>query len=242
MKQFPRNRGRTLAAATFAVVAAGALVSGRAAGRPCGRQGRPPVKAGALALDFVPADAAAVLSVHVADLWKHPAGKALRDKLTEGLPDALKAVRGHLGVGPEEIDRVTAFVPLPSPGTRPPLVAVTTLKPYDQKAILAAAAPDAKEQKVNERSFYLNERGPSLAFLDDHTFVMAQPEQLEAFLKQAGDKTEGPLTPVLRLAEKHCAVAGLDVAAVRRGPPPFPDNSLRTSSPSNRCSRPSSSR
>ena len=164
-----------------------------------------------------------MLSVHVADLWKHPAGKALRDKLTEGMPDALKAVRGHLGVGPEEIDRVTAFMPLPSPGTRPPLVAVTTLKPYDQKAVLAAAAPDAKEQKVMERSYYLNDRGPSLAFLDDRTFVMAQPEQLEAYLKQAGDKTEGPLTPVLRLAEKHCAVAGLDVAAVRRSPPPFPD-------------------
>ncbi len=73
------------------------------------------------------------------------------------MPDAVKAVHGQLAVSPEEIDRVTAFLePLPGPGTagptEPPLaVAITTLKPYDQKAILAAAAPDAKEQKVKDR-------------------------------------------------------------------------------------------
>ncbi len=171
MNQLPRIGGRTLATASIAVAAGALLLAARPAGYAADKDD-PPVKAAASTPDFVPADAAAVLSVRVADLWKHPAGKALRDKLTEGMPDALKAVRGHLGVGAEEIDRLTAFVPLPSPGTMPTLVAVTTLKPYDQKAVLAAAAPDAKERKVKERSFYLNERGPSLAFLDDHTFVM----------------------------------------------------------------------
>ena len=188
----------------------------------------------------MPADAFAVITVRVADLWKHPAGKAIREKLAGGLPDALKAFRGHLGVGPEEIERVTAFEPLPGPGTggpMDPLLAVTTLQPYDQKAVLAAAAPDAKEQKVKERSFYRNEHGSSFAFVDDHTFVLARPEQLEAFLQQMGGKAEGPLAPVLRLADKHCVVAGVDVAGGlrvrrrRRTSLPTPSLSCHSSRP-----------
>lgn len=227
MMQTSRNAGRALPtlarAATVAAVAAGALFL---AARPDGRSVNAAPSGVWGARDFVPADAVAVVSVHVADLWQHRAGKALHDKLTAGAPDDVKAIHGQFGVGPEEIDRVTAFAPLPAPGAGgppQPLIAVTTLKPYDQKAVLAAAAPDAKEQKVKDRAFYLNDKGPSFAFLDDRTFVMARPEQLEVFLKQTRGKTEAPLAPVVRLADKHLVAVGVDVAAMIRAAPP-PEN------------------
>ncbi len=185
-----------------------------------------PAKA-ASALDFVPADAAAVLSVRVADLWKHPAAKALREISGDELSAALKQARKQLGVAPDEIDRLIVF--LPDTPDKEPLIAVTTSKPYDKKAVVAAMAPYARERKlkdanydeIKDRVFYVNASWPSsFAFLDDHTLVMVPLDQLEEFLRQPRGKTVGPLAPALRLADTHLMAAAVDAAAVMRAAPP----------------------
>ena len=184
----------------------------------------------------MPADAVAVASVHIADLWKHPAGKAILEKLTEGSPEIVKAIRGQFGVGPEDVDRVTLFVPalekFPSRRDREPLVAVTTLKPYDQRAVLTAVAPDTLVRMVKGRTIYVNPSGPSLVFLDDHTYLLDEPDPLEAYLNRAEEKGERPLGPVLKQADKHLIVAGVDVASVlRMRPLPNDPNNLRETKP-----------
>ena len=224
MNHLPRIGRRSLLAVAVAAAVAFCL-----AGRPDGGKAAP-VPEGA-ALSFVPADAIVVASVHVADLWKHPAGKAILQKLTEGSPDIIQAIRGQFGVGPADVDRVTLFVPAlgkdPDPRETEPLIAVTTLRPYDRKAILAAAVPNAEERKVKGRTLYFNDRGPSFVFLDSETFLFGSSDRLEAFLGRPAATSERPLGPVLRLADKHLAVAGADVAAVvRRRPLPNDANHL----------------
>ena len=79
----------------------------------------------------------------------------------KGLANAFDAFRKQFGVAPDDIDRLTLFVPAePAQIVQEPLVAVTTVKPYDRKAVLDAAAPGAKEEKINDRSYYHNERRP----------------------------------------------------------------------------------
>ena len=77
MKQFLRNGGRTLGGGLCRRRPAPFVWPRKAGQRPTAAAGQNRRSA----LDFVPADAVAVLSVRVADLWKHPAGKAIREKL-----------------------------------------------------------------------------------------------------------------------------------------------------------------
>lgn len=216
MNHLPWMGRGTLAATAFAVVAAGALyLVARPDGYAADKDASAPK---ASTLDFLPADTVAVSTVRVSALWKHPAVKAIRDKINEDMPDAAKAVRGRLGVGLEEIDRLTAF--LPNTPSKEPLVAVTTVKPYDKKAVLAAAAPDAVEVERKGPSYYTSKRGTSLVFLDDHTFLISNLYAVNAFLERAEGQKDGPLVSALKpAAEKHLAVAGVDVAAITRTAP-----------------------
>ncbi len=98
-----------------------------------------------------------------------------------------------------------------------PLIAVTTLKAYDQKAVLSAVEPNAKKQRAGDHWFYLNDRDPfrSLAFLDDHTYLLSRSDRLETFLKQKGAKTEGSLAPK---AERRKSILSWRVRTWPRSP------------------------
>jgi Protein of unknown function (DUF1559) len=167
------------------------------------------------ALDVVPADAAAVVSIHVADLWNYPPANAVLQKQAKDLPP-FRQFRETLGLGLEEIERLTVILQGEDwLNEWFSVLALTTLKPYDQKAILAAVAPNAKEKKVGDRSYYDNPHGPSVFFLNDRTCLLASSGKMEAYLKHSPPTKEGPLAAVIGMAsDKHILVAGINIAAL----------------------------
>jgi Protein of unknown function (DUF1559) len=213
----PRRSFAALApTALFAAVAAAALyLATQPIGYAADKSDPPKVVTGSL--DFVPADAVAVISVRVADIWNHPAVKAVLEKQKD-LPEPLREVSTRFGVHPEDVERVT-IIEESARGPGQELVGVTMLKPYNRRAVLGAAAPDAKEKDVGARSFYDNPSGPSVCLIDDRTLLFGASEALQSYLKHAPAK-EGPLASVLKLAlEKHVVVAGIDAEAVAASAP-----------------------
>ena len=204
-------------AALFAAAAVGALcLAARPDGYAADKSDQAP-KAAAAPLDFVPADAVAVVSIRVGDIWNHPAVKAVVEKQGKDLAP-LKEFSRSFGVAPDAVERFT-MVEESARGPEQEFVALTTTQPYDKKAVLAAVASSAREQQAGDHSIYVGDRGRSLCFLDAHTILYANPDELQSYLKRPPVK-DGPLAPLLKLAsEKHVVVAGLDAAAVAAAAP-----------------------
>jgi hypothetical protein len=211
-----RRRGAWWAGAAAVVLGASLLAAARPGGVGAAdppAKGEPPAE-----LAFVPGDAVAFATVRFAEVWNHEVAKASREKVLKEWPDAFKEMTKSLGVPPEEIERLTGVATAIGPGPgNDPFGAVTTRRPYDQKKVLAAVVPDAKEEKVKDRSLFSNASGQAVVFLEDRTYLLGSPGALKAFLERPAEKKDGALTPALRLAgEKHAAVAGLDVAALSK--------------------------
>jgi hypothetical protein len=216
-KRWFRRRGR---AAFLTVLAAAALwMAGRPAtwGRAADKSDEAP-KAAASELDAIPNDGVVVVSFRFADLWNHEAFKAARDELTKEIPGFDEKFVKLLGVAPEEIERVTGV--LQSVESRATWLAfITTTKPYDPKKVLAAA-PDATEEKVKDRTLHINPHGPSLALLTDRTFAIGPDEEVKRYLNHDQGTKDGPLTPALRAAAgKHLIVAGADLPTIAEALP-----------------------
>src|SRR5437588_2254170 len=108
MTQQQRTGGRAYTAAgraaLFTAVAAGALWL---AARPDGYAAdKGDAKAAADPLDFVSADAVALFSVRVADIWNHPAFKAVMEKQGKDLAP-LQEFSRSFGVAPDAVERFT---------------------------------------------------------------------------------------------------------------------------------------
>jgi prepilin-type processing-associated H-X9-DG protein len=110
-------------------------------------QAQPPAKPRAEAdvplppeLNLIPRDAAAFVSIRVADLWSSDAAKELREYL--GLqPNALAQIEKETGLKITDVERISLFYPtLLDLGLRreQPLIVVTTIKPYDAARVLQA--------------------------------------------------------------------------------------------------------
>ena len=150
-------------------------------------------KAAKSELDLIPSDGAAVVSFRVGELWNDPAFKAARDKVMKDDPHFIEGFAKEVGVEPDEIERVTGvMLSMESEGNW--LVFVTTAKPYDSKKVLAAA-PDAAEEKVKDRTFANNPKGRSFALLTDRTYAVGSTEEVKRYLNHARGVKEGPLTP-----------------------------------------------
>jgi hypothetical protein len=170
----------------------------------------PAAKAAAGALDYMPADAVAVISTRVADLWNHPAFKAALEKKGKDL-DPVQQFTKSFGVPPDAVERFT-FVEQVAKGPEQPLAFLTTAQPYDKKAILAAV--DAKEQQAGDRTIYVKNPDVALCFLDERTVLYSNLAVLQSYLKRPPAK-DGPLAPVRKLAaEKHVVVVGVSTAAL----------------------------
>jgi hypothetical protein len=106
----------------------------------------------------------------------------------------------------------TAFVPFD-------LLVVTTVKPYDRRRVLRAAAPDAQENKHQGKVYYTSpNNGPTLYFVNDHTYLLGrEAKPVEQVLgRPAGREARGPLAAALGLAaRKRQVVAGFRVPEER---------------------------
>jgi len=161
-------------------------------------------------LDLIPNDGVAVVSFHFGELWNHEAFKSASEKIMKEKPDVAEGLVKQAGVAPDEIERVTGVMQsIESRGNW--LSFITTTKPYDAKKVLAAAAPEAAEEKVNGHALHANPNGPSIAFLSDRTYAIGSTEEVKRFLNHSKETKEGPLTPAMRAAEKHLIAAGVDV-------------------------------
>ena len=172
-------------------------------------------------LDYIPADAVAVVSVRWADCWDHPVLKPALRAYMKDVPGALDNFRRYYGVEPADIDRQVLFSLMnpnvlgPYGPALEPCVLVTTRKPYDRRTILEAAAPGAREEKIKDRSYYTKGEGFWYAFLDDRTYVMGPDSFMKPYLSLPTIAKEGPMAPVLKLAaEKHLMAVGINVGKI----------------------------
>ena len=227
MKANGRRRAWVGRTALLGVLAAGTLwlAGGPASSGLADDKGEAPAKAAA-GLDFVPADGAAVFSVRFADLWDHAAFQSARERLMKDVPEVVEHFTKELGVGPNEIERVTGL--LPSAESHGELLFfVTTTRAYDAGKVLAAVAPKAGEETVKDRTPYGRSAGGAIAFLDERTFVVGPEAEVRAYLKQREPAKEGPLEAALReAAGKHLLVAGLDSELLAKAATAEPSNEL----------------
>jgi prepilin-type processing-associated H-X9-DG protein len=158
----------------------------------------------------VPADAAVILSVRVADLWTADLTKPIRDKFSKELAAAAADMEKDLGHPPEQIERVTLSVLSFGPGSE--VVIVTLTKPFDKDKVIARAGKKTKEEKYKGRTLYVGETGDAVCLLDDRTYVVAKIDPLRGMLDRPGGDKEGPLTAARKaIAQKHSFVLSLNL-------------------------------
>ena len=100
--------------------------------------GQPAAKRGA-GLDLLPTEGFAVLTVNVAAIHDAPVTQPIREAILKGDRSFLKRAEADYGLTPDQLDRVTVFVPQSSYTlTDTPLVLITTRKPIDRVKVLKA--------------------------------------------------------------------------------------------------------
>ncbi len=157
------------------------------------------------------------MTVHFAELWNGPALKAVRERLAKDPELAGQFAKG-MGVGPDDVERVTMVIPTLEGPPEGALV-VTTVKPYDAEKV-AALVPDAKEETVNGHKMRAVEN-EAVGFLSDRTFVRGRPNEVRQVLERSGAGKESALAAAVReAAGKHVIAAGLDVEALAKTAPP----------------------
>jgi hypothetical protein len=175
-------------------------------------------------LDLVPRDGAGFVTFQVASLLASDQAKAAREQLAKSDPKAFqeyqeaeKRMETNAGMMPQDIQRVTVF--MPSLDARAPIGALAMVKPVDRQRLLKAVHSKSKEAKIGERTYYTKEgegnAAPAIYFVDDRTLLMGEPDHIEKFLEGLVErKREGPLDGALNLAQKHQLVVGLNPPAI----------------------------
>jgi hypothetical protein len=88
-------------------------------------------------MELVPTEGFAVVTVNVAKLYDSDATKPLRTAFEKGDRAFLKRIETDTGFSPEQVDRVTAYLPTATfPLTESPLLFLTLRKPFDKAKLL----------------------------------------------------------------------------------------------------------
>jgi hypothetical protein len=176
-------------------------------------------------LALVPSDVAGFASLEIAALWNGGEAAALK-KVSEAHPIVILWTVRHLektiGLTLAEIKRVVAVVP-DFKSMDEGVVILTTVKPYDRKKVSAAVVPNAKEDKIKDKTFFTSEAsGFGLHFVNDSTLLLGNPKGVRTFLARPAPAKSGLLESAIRTAtEKHFLVAGVNpssfLGAVKNG-------------------------
>ena len=175
-------------------------------------------------LELVPADSLLVISVRLRDFRDNPLLKLEPKELEKKSPEPFQLFRRYIGVSIEDVDQLVVFVPPPAGKFQiaEPLLIVTTIKPYEKKALLDRVTPkDQKpewgESKLHPHILYdIPGVGTGFYFHNDHTFIVSKFTTVAGFLNDTKVTKEGPMAPVMKIADKHLVVAGADLAALRK--------------------------
>jgi hypothetical protein len=161
----------------------------------------------------VPAQAGAVVSVRVAELWASEPGKRFRKRAGKDVDSATEAIQSALGVGADQIERFTAVL-LARPDN-PEMLIFRTRKPYKAKLVAQSFVGGGTKQTYKGLTMYVGERDRTVLMVDDKTFVYSLLDGVKSTFEKSTDKAEG-LLPALRAAAtgKHVAVAGVNPKAI----------------------------
>lgn len=193
------------------------ILLGVIAGSPLAVAQPPAPPAKPAALDAVPTDAFAFLTVNAGKLWDDPGFAPLREWFAA---QKIGPTDEMLGVPPAALDRITVFMPAATLKSGA-VVLVTTRKPYNEARVLKALWGDQDEGREGRwRSGNAvktrNPDFPIVVLADDRT-LMFLPDAREdgAFAVLVGQllakKADGPLATALADAVKHDLALGVDV-------------------------------
>lgn len=173
-----------------------------------------------VAPDFklVPRDAQAVATVRVADLAATPTGKTIIKAIETEEPDALKKLKETIGLGLEDIERVTIAVK--NLEREPPTMwfIISTRVPLDEDLLIESFG--GAERKHRGKTYWYkagDADGPALHLHNDKTFVLAPEESMKECLAQRPQEA-GRLDQVLTTAtdKKHHVFFGMALTAQMR--------------------------
>lgn len=152
-------------------------------------------------LKVMPRDADWFVSLRVADIWRSKSATLLR-RLPQGMAQCDDLIKSY-GLSIAEIRRLTIF----SHHSR--LCCLVSLAgPADRQSLRASLCPKAGAKRLHGHTYYLNEQDwYSMAFLDDRTFLVGWPEDVEEMLNPSKESNEGPVDVALWEADKHHFVA-----------------------------------
>jgi len=111
-------------------------------------------------LDLIPRDAGLFVSIRVADLWDNEVVQPLRDLLAKDQARGMIELEKMTSLRPEHVERITLLAPSIGPDMGPPIVIVTTIKPYDRAKLLTAL------HASDPRQFHQGLKGPSAERFD----------------------------------------------------------------------------
>lgn len=160
-------------------------------------------------LRCVSPDAAWMVSLKVADLWKSKPGVLMRR--VPGLGDMLHNLSNPIGLTPLEIRRATVLQ------YHKDIACVLWLnKPVQKTHLVQSVAPHARQRQLNGRPYYINEEHwIGLVVVDDQTVLLGKANEVEALFCEAfsadGTGSTGPLHPGLcAVAEGHDVVVAIN--------------------------------
>jgi hypothetical protein len=190
-----------------------------AAGGGGGAAGGPQAAAAGPLSPLVPADAFALASLRVADVWNAPPVRQTVTQLPPGIVDLdaeLGKVEQKTGLRPDDVERATLVVFNPKDETA--WVVVTTRGPVNREKVTAALAAGAKEASHQSKPYLVNAEGERLAlhFADDRTFVFAP----EASLKRCLEVAARPAPSGLLADAASRAASGQEHLVAAIAPPP----------------------
>lgn len=176
------------------------------------------------ALDAVPRDGFAFVTLKVSQAWDHPVAAPIREQFLKQA-DMVKQLEAVTGVAPADLDRVTLFWShLEHRGPDAPVVVLTTRRPYNEARVLKALIPVVGGDRPGPiqragNTVALRPGGPfaALVFADDTTLVYLPEDNGRGggFAPLVGQliarKADGPLAAALAAAGTHHFAAGLDV-------------------------------
>lgn len=175
-------------------------------------------------LAAVPPDALGFVHLRVQDLWQSDLGKGIRQSAPKDLMDELSRVEQWLGVGVNDLERLTAVV-LPGDALSrlggpfvsniPPeaIVVAATLRPYDRVQLLSRILGKSRVEAYRTKTLYTssNEFNSRAVYLiNERMFAVAdRPEALRPLLRHSvRPRGEGPLSAALKhAASQHVLVA-----------------------------------
>jgi hypothetical protein len=163
-------------------------------------------------LEYVSPKAHGFATADVAKLLKDKDIQALIKELDKNAPDWRKTFTKEVGLKPENIARAT--IVLQPRLNDHPLVILTTVKAYDQKAVRQAILKADGEEKTHKGKTYYAGRGDMAVYHpSDRVLVVGSPKVVEDAIEHDTKKMgSGVLTPALKTAVKEPVVMAADVA------------------------------